>query len=245
VGRQAAEKMRCVVMQGYGMTEASPITNVNPINAPRDGTVGPPVADTLEKVVSLETGEELPPGEIGELLVFGPQVMLGYWNNPDATAETITPDGWLRTGDIASADADGYVRIHDRKKEMIKYKGYQTRRGSRRFMEHPVRDAAVIPSDDDAGEVPKAFASLGPGADLAEIVASVTRTSPRTRRSGTSKLWTRSRRIHPVRSCAASSSSRSGRATLRQARCRPGRAAERSRTCRKTSCMTSGAMASR
>src|SRR4029079_575606 len=71
VGRQAAEKLRCIVMQGYGMTEASPITNVNPLDAPRDGTVGPPVSDTLEKVVSLETGEELPPGEIGELLVFG------------------------------------------------------------------------------------------------------------------------------------------------------------------------------
>ncbi len=179
VGRQAAEKMRCVVMQGYGMTEASPITNVNPINAPRDGTVGPPVADTLEKVVSLETGEELPPGEIGELLVFGPQVMLGYWNNPDATAETITPDGWLRTGDIASADADGYVRIHDRKKEMIKYKGYQIAPAELEalLMEHPaVRDAAVIPkADDDAGEVPKAFVVLRePGADLAAIVASVT-----------------------------------------------------------------------
>ena len=161
VARQAAEKLRCVVMQGYGMTEASPITNVNPLDAPREGSVGPPCSDTLEKVVSLETGEELPPGEDGELLVFGPQVMQGYWNNPEATRETITPEGWLRTGDIASADADGYMRIHDRKKEMIKYKGYQVAPAELEsvLMEHPdVRDAAVIPkADDEAGEVPKAF----------------------------------------------------------------------------------------
>jgi len=162
VGRQAAAKLPgCIVMQAYGMTEASPVTNVNPLDAPREGTVGPPVADTLEKVVDLESGAELPPGEIGELLVFGPQVMKGYWNRPDATAETITPDGWLRTGDIASADADGYVRIHDRKKEMIKYKGYQIAPAELEslLMEHPgVRDAAVIPKADlEAGEVPKAF----------------------------------------------------------------------------------------
>jgi len=161
VGRQAAEKLHCVVMQGYGMTESSPITNVNPLASPRDGTVGPAVADTLEKIVSLDTGEELAPGEIGELLVFGPQVMQGYWNNPDATRETMTPDGWLRTGDIASADTDGYIRIHDRKKEMIKYKGYQVAPAELEslLMEHPgVRDAAVIPkADAEAGEVPKAF----------------------------------------------------------------------------------------
>ncbi|MEX2245555.1 MAG: AMP-binding protein [Dehalococcoidia bacterium] len=178
VGRQAAAKLNITVMQGYGMTESSPITNVNPLNAPREGTVGPPVPDTIEKVVSLDTGEELPPGEIGELLVFGPQVMQGYWNNPDATAETITPDGWLRTGDIASADPDGYVRIHDRKKEMIKYKGYQVAPAELEalLMEHPgVRDAAVIPkADDEAGEVPKAFVvAREPGLDLDAVAAFV------------------------------------------------------------------------
>ncbi|HEY8171635.1 MAG TPA: AMP-binding protein [Dehalococcoidia bacterium] len=178
VGRQAAEKLHCVVMQGYGMTESSPITNVNPLDTPRDGTVGPAVSDTLEKIVSLDTGEELPPGEIGELLVFGPQVMQGYWNNPEATAETITPDGWLRTGDISSADPDGYIRIHDRKKEMIKYKGYQVAPAELEslLMEHPgVRDAAVIPkADAEAGEVPKAFVVLRePGLDLNEVTAFV------------------------------------------------------------------------
>ncbi len=178
VGRQAAAKLGCVVMQGYGMTESSPITNVNPLDAPREGTVGPPVSDTLEKIVSLETGEELPPGEIGELLVFGPQVMKGYWNNEAATAETITPDGWLRTGDISSVDEDGYVRIHDRKKEMIKYKGYQVAPAELEslLMEHPgVRDAAVIPkADAEAGEVPKAFVvAREAGLDLDEVRAFV------------------------------------------------------------------------
>jgi acyl-CoA synthetase (AMP-forming)/AMP-acid ligase II len=161
VGRQAASKLDAVVMQGYGMTEASPITNVNPLASPREGTVGPPVADTLEKVVTLDTGEEVGPGEIGELLVFGPQVMRGYWNNPEATRETLTADGWLRTGDIVTADPDGYIRIHDRKKEMIKYKGYQIAPAELEslLMEHPgIRDAAVIPkADAEAGEVPKAF----------------------------------------------------------------------------------------
>ncbi len=178
VGRQAAEKLDCIVMQGYGMTESSPITNVNPLEAPRDGTVGPPVSDTLEKIVSLDSGEELVPGEVGELLVYGPQVMQGYWNNPDASRETLTSDGWLRTGDIASADPDGYVRIHDRKKEMIKYKGYQVAPAELEsvLMEHPgVRDAAVIPKADlEAGEVPKAFiVPRGNDVDLNEVAAFV------------------------------------------------------------------------
>ncbi len=178
VGRQAAAKLGCIVMQGYGLTESSPITHVNPLSAPREGTIGPAVADTLAKIVSLETGEELPPGEIGELLVHGPQVMRGYWHNPEATRETLTPDGWLRTGDIASADPDGYVRIHDRKKEMIKYKGYQVAPAELEsvLMEHPgVRDAAVIPkADPEAGEVPKAFiVAREPGLDLDEVAAFV------------------------------------------------------------------------
>jgi acyl-CoA synthetase (AMP-forming)/AMP-acid ligase II len=180
VGRQAQVKLPgCIVMQAYGMTEASPVTNINPLESPREGTVGPPVPDTLEKVVSLESGEELAPGEIGELLVHGPQVMQGYWKRPDATEETITPDGWLRTGDIASADADGYVSIHDRKKEMIKYKGYQIAPAELEsvLMEHPgVRDAAVIPkAEGEAGdEVPKAFVvPREDGLDLDEVLAFV------------------------------------------------------------------------
>ncbi len=179
VGRQAAEKIPgAVVFEAYGMTEASPVTNLNPLDAPREGTVGPPIPDTLEKVVSLDTGEELVNGEIGELLVYGPQVMLGYWNKPEATAETMTADGWLRTGDIVTADPDGYVRIHDRKKEMIKYKGYQIAPAELEslLMEHPgVKDAAVIPkADAEAGEVPKAFVvAREPGLDLDAVRAFV------------------------------------------------------------------------
>lgn len=178
VGRQAADKLNVTVMQGYGMTESSPITNVNPLDSAREGTVGPPVADTLERVVSLDTGEEVPPGEVGELLVFGPQVMKGYWNNPAASEETLTEDGWLRTGDIVTADPDGYIRIHDRKKEMIKFKGYQVAPAELEsvLMEHPgVKDAAVIPkADDEAGEVPKAFVvPREPGLDLDEVRAFV------------------------------------------------------------------------
>jgi acyl-CoA synthetase (AMP-forming)/AMP-acid ligase II len=178
VGRRASAQLGCVVMQGYGMTESSPITNVNPLATPREGTVGPAVADTLEKVVSLETGEEVGPGEVGELLVFGPQVMQGYWDNAEATRETITSDGWLHTGDIVTADPDGYIRIHDRKKEMIKYKGYQVAPAELEslLMEHPgVRDAAVIPkADAEAGEVPKAFVvPREPGLDLNEVLAFV------------------------------------------------------------------------
>lgn len=179
VGRKAAKVLDAIVMQGYGMTESSPITNVNPLDSPREGSVGPPVADTLEKVVSLETGEEVGPGEVGELLVFGPQVMKGYWGRPDATAETITPDGWLRTGDIVTADPDGYIRIHDRKKEMIKYKGYQIAPAELEslLMEHQdVRDAAVIPvREGDAGdEVPKAFVvPLVDNIDLDEVLTFV------------------------------------------------------------------------
>jgi acyl-CoA synthetase (AMP-forming)/AMP-acid ligase II len=175
VQRQASAKLGCPVIEAYGMTEASAVTNANPLTRPRRGTVGPPVADTLEKIVSLESGSELPTGEAGELLVRGPQVMLGYWNEPAATAEALTPDGWLRTGDIASADEDGYVTIHDRKKEMIKYKGYQVMPAELEavLLEHPdVLDAAVIPMPDPvAGEVPKAFiVARGPGVDLQFVV---------------------------------------------------------------------------
>ena len=177
VARQAQAKLpNTLVLQAYGMTESSPVTNLNPLDAIREGTVGPPVPDTTEKVVSLDDERELPPGEVGELLVYGPQVMKGYWNRPDATAETITPDGWLRTGDIVTADADGYVTIHDRKKEMIKYKGYQVAPAELEalLMEHPgVRDAAVIPKADlEAGEVPKAFVvPREPGLDLDAVTA--------------------------------------------------------------------------
>ena len=150
-------------VQGYGLTETSPVTNmdfVDPVRR-RPGSIGPPTADTDEKIVDPEDGSrELAPGEIGELIIRGPQVMKGYWRNPEATAETIK-DGWLYTGDMAHMDADGYVYIVDRKKELIKYKGFQVAPAEMEalLLEHPnVSDVAVVGKpDEEAGELPKAY----------------------------------------------------------------------------------------
>jgi long-chain acyl-CoA synthetase len=166
VAHAAARALNTTVLQGYGMTETSPVTNVNPQTRIKDATVGPPIADTVEKVVSLDDGRELGVGEIGELLTFGPQVMQGYWQKPADTAETLPGGGWIRTGDIVQCDEEGYVTILDRKKEMIKYKGYQIAPAELEalLMEHPsVLDSAVIPKRDaESGEVPKAFILLRP-----------------------------------------------------------------------------------
>ena len=132
------------------------------------------MSDTRQKVVDLVTGEEVAIGEIGELLVSGPQVMQGYFGRADATAESIVEDDtgrWLRTGDIVTVDDEGYVTIHDRAKEMIKYKGYQIAPAELEslIIEHPdVADAAVIPKDTGTadGEIPKAFVVLREGATL-------------------------------------------------------------------------------
>lgn len=171
--RQLQAVLGCPVIQGYGMTELSPVSHIDyaepELGCP--GSVGFPVADTEAKVVDLETGEsEVSFGEPGELLVRGPQVMKGYYNNPAATAEAITPDGWLHTGDIVRMDADGRVWVVDRKKELIKYKGFQVPPAELEglLFQHPgVMDAAVIgKADADAGEVPKAFVVRTEGADV-------------------------------------------------------------------------------
>ncbi|MGZ6956486.1 MAG: AMP-binding protein [Acidimicrobiia bacterium] len=174
VARRVTERFGVTVVQGYGMTEASPVTHISLLGRLKEGTVGPPVADTRQKVVSLETGEPVAVGEVGELLVSGPQVMQGYFNRPDATAESILEDDegrWLRTGDIVTVDDDGYVTIHDRAKEMIKYKGYQIAPAELEalIMEHPeVADVAVIPKQSGTadGEFPKAFVVRRAGASL-------------------------------------------------------------------------------
>jgi len=165
---EAAQRLfSCPVIQGYGLTETSPTTNVNPLNRPKLDSVGPPVSDTREKVVSTETGKELSTGEIGELLIQGPQVMLGYWKQPEATVNALTEDGWLRTGDICSFDEDGYVYVVDRKKDAINYKGSEVAPAELEAVlrQHPcVMDAAVIPKGDPiAGQVPKAFVVARPG----------------------------------------------------------------------------------
>ena len=161
------------IMQGYGLTETSPFANSDFIEPElaRPGSVGPPAPDTEEKVVDLDKGtDEVPAGEAGELLIRGPQVMKGYYNNAEATAETMTADGWLRTGDIVRMDEDGYVWILDRKKELIKYKGFQVPPAELEglLLEHPaIADAAVIgKADVEAGEIPKAFVVQKAGAEI-------------------------------------------------------------------------------
>lgn len=174
IARRVEDAYDVQVVQGYGMTEASPVTHITLLGRNKPGTVGPPVADTRQKVVDLVSGEEVAIGEVGELLVAGPQVMEGYLNRPDATAETIVEDDtgrWLRTGDIVTVDDDGYVTIQDRAKEMIKYKGYQIAPAELEalIISHPdVADAAVIPKDTGTadGEVPKAFVVVREGASL-------------------------------------------------------------------------------
>ena len=161
------------VFQAYGMTELSPVSNVDYIEPHRmtPGSVGPPTADTEERVVDLETAtRDIPNGEVGELLVRGPQVMKGYYNNEEATRETISEDGWLHTGDIVRMNDDSCVWILDRKKELIKYKAFQVPPAELEglLLEHPgIADAAVVPKQDvEAGEVPKAFVVVRQGVEL-------------------------------------------------------------------------------
>src|SRR3990170_164278 len=170
VGFRGQEALGCTVLQGYGLTETSPFLNTSPGYRVKMESVGPPVADTEEKVVDLDSGAELGPGEVGEILVRGPQIMKGYWQQPQATGQTLAGDGWLRTGDIGRFDEEGYAYVVDRVKEMIKYKGYQVAPAELEalLLEHPaILDAAVIPKERaEAGEFPKAFVVLRPGAEV-------------------------------------------------------------------------------
>jgi long-chain acyl-CoA synthetase len=169
LARRFEERTGIPVMTSYGLTEAAPGTHSNPVYDPRlikVETIGLPIHDTQQKIVDIETGQiELGPGEEGELIVKGPQVMLGYWKAPQATAEALR-NGWLHTGDIGWRDPQGYVTITDRKKEMIKYKGFSIAPAQIEalLLEHPaVADVAVIGRPDpSAGEIPKAFVVLRP-----------------------------------------------------------------------------------
>ena len=157
------------LVEGYGLTEASPITHCNPIfGLVKDG-IGIPVSGTDARIVDSETGTRvLATGEVGELAVRGPQVMRGYWNRPDETRNVITGDGWLLTGDIAKMDEDGYFSIVDRKKDMIIASGYNVypREVEEVLFMHPaVQEAAAIGVPDPyRGETVKAYIVLKPGA---------------------------------------------------------------------------------
>jgi long-chain acyl-CoA synthetase len=157
------------LVEGYGLTEASPVTHCNPLYGTRKpGTIGIPAPSTDARIVDAETGvKDLPAGSEGELLVRGPQVMKGYWGREDET-RSVLRDGWLHTGDIAVMDEDGFFRIVDRKKEMIKSAGENVypRNVEEVLYLHPaVSDAAVIGVPDPrAGEKVKAFVMLRAGA---------------------------------------------------------------------------------
>ncbi len=167
---QASERLGCEVVQGYGMTELSPVSHCTVEGDFRPGTSGVTVGSTEIRLVDPDTGEDKGVGEEGELWVRGPQVMKGYLNNDEATKITIDDDGWLHTGDVAVLDEHHHVSIVDRVKELIKYKGFQVPPAELEalLVAHPkVADVAVIGvPDDEAGELPKAFVVPAPGADV-------------------------------------------------------------------------------
>ena len=180
VATGAATRIDMVVRQGYGLTETSPVTHTNARSKDlRITSVGTALPNTEWRIVDVDGGADAAEGELGEVWVRGPQVMKGYLNNPEATRDMIDDDGWLHTGDIGKADADGYLYVVDRLKELIKYKGLQVAPAELEaiIQSHPaVADAAVIPSpDEEAGEVPKAFVVLreGTSATAEEIMAHV------------------------------------------------------------------------
>ncbi len=164
----ASRRVGCPIVQGYGMTEMSPVSHITPGYKSRAGSSGVTVANTQARIVDAD-GKDLGADEEGELLVKGPQVMLGYLNNDKATRETIDEDGWLHTGDIARIDSDGYMSIVDRVKELIKFKGFQVAPAELEALiatHASVLDVAVIGMpDEEAGELPKAFVVLKPDTD--------------------------------------------------------------------------------
>lgn len=163
-----------LLVEGYGMTEASPVCLGNPF-APsrRNGTIGIPFPSTDMRVVSVDDpAVEVAPGERGELLIAGPQVFSGYWNNPDETAKTLLPGGWLRTGDVVTVDADGFTTIVDRLKELIITGGFNVAPSEveEELRQHPdIVEVCVvgIPAG-STGETVAAAVVLRPGAQLDE-----------------------------------------------------------------------------
>jgi acyl-CoA synthetase (AMP-forming)/AMP-acid ligase II len=168
VADACADRLGCMVKQGYGLTETSPVTHLEARDAedPAPDSVGHVLPNTECRVVDVETHEDLEPGERGEVWVRGPQVMTGYLDRPDATAETIDEDDWLHTGDVGRIDDDERLYVVDRVKELIKYKGHQVAPAELEALlqsHAAIADAAVIPSPDaEAGEVPKAFVVEAP-----------------------------------------------------------------------------------
>ncbi len=150
----------CEITEGYGLTETSPVVSLNPLGKAQIGTIGIPIPGTLVKTIDDE-GNDQQVGEAGELCVKGPQVMKGYWQRPEETSKSIDEDGWFRTGDVAVIQDDGFVKIVDRKKDMILVSGFNVYPNEIEdvVMGHPkvVECAAVGVQDDKSGEVVKIF----------------------------------------------------------------------------------------
>jgi long-chain acyl-CoA synthetase len=136
----------CVILEGYGLSETSPVASFNhPDRVRKPGSIGTPIRGVEMRVVD-DAGRDVAPGEVGEIAIRGANLMKGYWQRPEATAEAV-PDGWFRTGDLGRQDDDGYFAIVDRKKELIIRGGYNIypREIEEVLYEHPdVREAAVI-----------------------------------------------------------------------------------------------------
>jgi long-chain acyl-CoA synthetase len=169
VAKRWVEVTGTPVIEGYGLTESSPVLSFNPLNNVREGTIGIPVPSTDIKCVDDE-GKEVALGQPGELVARGPQIMAGYWKKPDETAKTIR-DGWLYTGDVAIQDADGFFKIVDRKKDMVLVSGFNVfpNEVEDALAKHPsVLEVAVIGVPDGAaGEAVKAFVVKKPDTELA------------------------------------------------------------------------------
>jgi acyl-CoA synthetase (AMP-forming)/AMP-acid ligase II len=180
IARAVAERIGCRVVQGYGLTETSPVTHLPPEGPGMDAkpaSVGPPLPWTECRAVDIESGQALPAGEDGEIVIRGPQVMRGYLRDAASTAAAIDADGWFHTGDIGHVDGDGWLFIVDRLKELIKVRGLQVAPAELEavLQAHPaVADAAVVPSPDrHGGEVPKAFVVLRDEVELDDLRAYV------------------------------------------------------------------------
>ena len=169
VAEAVAQRIGCAVIQGYGMTELSPVTHIVPHRAPRSGSVGLTSPNSRTRIVDPVTGADCGSHEEGEVWISGPQVMIGYHNRLDATEAMMVGD-WLKTGDLGVVDADGYLFIRDRLKELIKVKGFQVAPAeveAELLVVPGVADCAVIGvPDDEAGEVPMAFVVRSAGSAI-------------------------------------------------------------------------------
>lgn len=160
------------LVEGYGLSEASPVTHCNPLDEHcRNGTIGLPIPNVEAAIFDSKTGEKMPPGEVGEIMVKGPNIMRGYWNRPEET-EAIFFDGWMHTGDLGKMDEDGYFIVVERAKDLIVASGFNVypREVEEVLFTHPaVQEAAVVGAPDEyRGETVAAFIILKPGIPATE-----------------------------------------------------------------------------